>query len=295
MNTMGDHKIIDAMDVTASEALQSPTNELRLQLTTLLQHEANRFDPIRFRYIETMACRAATLPQSAALIIEKKAQQALENYQQDFNQAKTDALASTERISTRFPDAAKESQSLLSHNDFAAVKRLEAKLVRSEKQYANNRCALKTLTKQITQTASLSTESPKHRSFEDFLQQQEYDIISSIPDTETQPGNQNNKRLDDIPSVRRFRQSLEKISSEKRVVQAINEAPENPGPLNQHRLAIQSLSILRDLSPRYLSRFVSYTSTLQWLEQAGKKHASTTQKKNTDKSKPKVATRRKKQ
>lgn len=48
---------------------------------------------------------------------------------------------------------------------------------------------------------------------------------------------------------------------------AFNETPENPGPLNPETLAIKLLRQINHLSPAYISRYVPYFDTLQWLEQ----------------------------
>ena len=48
---------------------------------------------------------------------------------------------------------------------------------------------------------------------------------------------------------------------------AFNETPENPGPLNPEILAIKLLRQINDVSPAYISRYVGYFETLQWLEQ----------------------------
>ena len=48
---------------------------------------------------------------------------------------------------------------------------------------------------------------------------------------------------------------------------AFNETPENPGPLNPEILAIKLLRQINDLSPAYISRYVGYFETLQWLTQ----------------------------
>ena len=58
------------------------------------------------------------------------------------------------------------------------------------------------------------------------------------------------------------------LNADKVVNQALAEVPESAGPLNPQRLATRSLETMRDLSPHYLSRFVSYIDTLFWLEQA---------------------------
>ncbi len=43
--------------------------------------------------------------------------------------------------------------------------------------------------------------------------------------------------------------------------------PENAGPLNSHHLVHRSLLLMRDLSPEYLNRFMTYVDTLLWVDQ----------------------------
>ncbi len=74
----------------------------------------------------------------------------------------------------------------------------------------------------------------------------------------------------ELASVRRFRQTWQRIAAEDRVSQAVGRAPANAGPLNSHRLVLHSLELLRSLSPHYLNRFVSQVETLQWLEQTSR-------------------------
>lgn len=72
-------------------------------------------------------------------------------------------------------------------------------------------------------------------------------------------------RLDN-PRVEQFRQQLGKISVQKQVTQAIAQAPQNAGPINSHMLVLRSLGLMRDLSPDYLNRFMSYVDTLLILD-----------------------------
>jgi hypothetical protein len=72
----------------------------------------------------------------------------------------------------------------------------------------------------------------------------------------------------DLASVRRFRETWQRITAEDQVAEAVERGPANAGPLNSHRLALRTLGLLRDLSPDYLRRFLSHVETLQWLEQA---------------------------
>ena len=70
----------------------------------------------------------------------------------------------------------------------------------------------------------------------------------------------------DNPRVAQFRQQLGKISVQKQVTQAIAQAPQNAGPINSHMLVLRSLSLMRDLSPDYLNRFMGYVDTLLFLD-----------------------------
>jgi len=77
----------------------------------------------------------------------------------------------------------------------------------------------------------------------------------------------------ELKSMRYFRKTWSKLSVDKQLAQAIEQGPENAGPLNSHQLVLRSLSLMRDLSPAYLNRFMSYADALLWLEQADSKPA----------------------
>ena len=86
------------------------------------------------------------------------------------------------------------------------------------------------------------------------------------------PGHDDHGQADtEMASVRRFRETWSQYRVENQVVQAEGRGPENSGPFNSHRLVLQSLALMRGLSPDYLRRFLSHVETLQWLEQASEK------------------------
>lgn len=70
-----------------------------------------------------------------------------------------------------------------------------------------------------------------------------------------------------MKSVRRFSESWSKIAVQQQLDRAIGRAPEQAGPLNSHRLMLRSLTLMRDLSPDYLRRFLTQMETLLWLDQ----------------------------
>lgn len=56
-----------------------------------------------------------------------------------------------------------------------------------------------------------------------------------------------------------------------RVRNAIEQAPEDAGPMNAHRLVSLAMAEMQKLSPDYLNRLVKYTDTLMALEKLGRK------------------------
>lgn len=74
--------------------------------------------------------------------------------------------------------------------------------------------------------------------------------------------------LRELKSVARFRETWALISAEAEVDLAAFRAPSNAGPLNAHRLVLQALGQMRDLSPDYLRHCLSQVDTLMWLDQA---------------------------
>lgn len=69
------------------------------------------------------------------------------------------------------------------------------------------------------------------------------------------------------PPIQYFRNVWSRISTEKQVTQALDQAPKNAGPINSHMLVLRSLALMRDVSPDYLNRFVAYVDTLLSLDQ----------------------------
>lgn len=72
----------------------------------------------------------------------------------------------------------------------------------------------------------------------------------------------------ELRSLRYFRSTWSKLRVDQQLSHAYAQAPENAGPLNSHFLVLQSLSLMRDISPEYLEQFMSYVDALLWLEQA---------------------------
>ena len=72
----------------------------------------------------------------------------------------------------------------------------------------------------------------------------------------------------DLKSLRYFRSTWSRLSADRRLNQSQAKMPENAGPLNSQHLVHRAITLMRDVSPDYLNRLMSYVDTLSWIEQA---------------------------
>lgn len=71
----------------------------------------------------------------------------------------------------------------------------------------------------------------------------------------------------ELKTLAYFRSTWSRLSAEQRLTQSLEKVPENAGPLNSHHLVHRALTLMQDLSPGYLHRFMSYVDALLWLDQ----------------------------
>ena len=72
----------------------------------------------------------------------------------------------------------------------------------------------------------------------------------------------------ELKSVRQFRRTWSRLNADRQLSRALDQAPENAGPLNSHHLVLQTLKQMRAISPEYVEQFISWVDALLWLEQA---------------------------
>lgn len=82
----------------------------------------------------------------------------------------------------------------------------------------------------------------------------------------------------ELKTMRRDRATWAKLSAERQMTKAFAQRPHNAGPLNSHLLVLRAIEAMRELSPDYLNRFVSYADTLLWLDQADTRTSRSTRK-----------------
>jgi hypothetical protein len=72
----------------------------------------------------------------------------------------------------------------------------------------------------------------------------------------------------ELRTLRMFKSTWSKLSVEQQLTESLAKAPDNAGPLNSNLLVLRSLKLMRETSPAYLHRFMSYVDALLWLDQA---------------------------
>jgi hypothetical protein len=217
-----------------TDAPLDASTDFNAMIASLRAAGAGRFDPVHMRYLEAFAARAMAHHGSARHMLDAKLTQALVVFEERFVQARSDAAETVVRSIQQYPHAAGDLQRLLAAGDFKELQRYIATLKSSEQ------CAsLSALVRRLEQHAPENAEArlTEHS--------------ASRPELKT---------------VRNFRNTLSKLSVHKQVTQALEQAPKNAGPINSHMLVLRSLAMMRDISPDYLNRFMSYAETLLCLD-----------------------------
>ncbi|WP_198358838.1 DUF2894 domain-containing protein [Noviherbaspirillum autotrophicum] len=220
--------------------------EVDALIASLRAAGANRFDPTGWHYVEVLAKRAAAHQGSVRRILDARLVRALTALQARVERAQCDARETLARGVQQYPHAAADLQRLHDAGDVKGLRRLVATL------QANERCAsLGALVRQLEQ------HSPDH------AEAQREGIAG--PRSE-------------LKAIRNFRNTWAKLSVNKQVAQALEQAPKNAGPINSHMLVLRSLSLMRDISPDYLNWFMSYADTLLALDQGEKEKTASPKK-----------------
>jgi hypothetical protein len=199
---------------------------------------ADQFDPVRLRYIEVLAERAIAHQGSVKRMLDAKLAQALAAFKERFDLARCEANETVARSVQQYPHAANDLQRLFVAGDFKGLRRFIATLKAGEQS-----ASLRALVRQLEQR---SPENPDAR-------------------LEVNAGSRS-----ELKTIRNFRNTWSKLSVDNQVAQALKQAPKNAGPINSHMLVLRSLALMRDISPDYLNRFMSYANTLLCLDQCEK-------------------------
>ena len=197
---------------------------------------ADKFDPVRFHYLQALAHRANTHQESVKRILDGKLRQALMTFKQRFAHEQRLAKDAVERVSPQHPQAAASLQRLLKTGDFKGLRLCIATLEQNDQG-----TSLGDLVRHLVQQSAENVETG---------------LVGNVG---LRP---------ELRTARIFRSTWSKLSVDNRVTKALAQAPKNAGPINSHSLVLRSLALMRDISPDYLNRFTSFVDTLLCLEQS---------------------------
>jgi len=207
-------------------------------IASLRRAGVGRFDAVRLHYIEVLANRAAVHRGSVKRMLNAKLAQALATVQERFEQAQCACRERLARAVPQYPHAANDLQRLFDAGDFKGLQRLIA----------------------------LLETGAQHPSLGALVRELE---VSSFQKAEAHPQSGTGSPHE-LKTLRNFRNTWSRLSADRQVTRSLKQGPLNAGPINSHMLVLRSLALMRDISPDYLNRFMSYTDTLLWLEQCEK-------------------------
>ncbi|HEV2612084.1 MAG TPA: DUF2894 domain-containing protein [Noviherbaspirillum sp.] len=207
---------------------------------------ADRFDPVRLRYVEALARRAKEHGGTVGNVLQAKLVHELTAMTKRIDQAKREATKILDRSLQQYPLAAGELQQAYDAGDFKGLQRIIVTLT------SNQQCGA---------LAELVRE----------LEQQSPGPVDIRPE-------ENAGSAPELMTIRNFRNTWSKLSVDKQVAQALEQGPRNAGPINSHMLVLRSLALMREISPDYLNRFMSYTDTLLCLDLIEKEKPANTKK-----------------
>jgi hypothetical protein len=237
---------------------------LQARMAALEASGADRCDPVRFRYIKALASRSLAQTGAVAALVADNAASALAAYESELARARCAAALRVEEVATRHPEAAEQARALYDACEFSRLRRLAAGYQRPPATPA-----LAPLLHLLDARQQAAADDLHSGSSGELPRSEAAGAVGS-PLATTAGGPP--ATASELKAARYFREALQLQRADTLVSRITAEAPADSGPLNSQKLAIRSLAAMRDLSPAYLGRFVSYVDTLFWLESVGEKN-----------------------
>jgi hypothetical protein len=246
-----------------------PATDVTTLLTTLAAMRAeggHQLDPVRFRYLESLAGRLETAPKDVSGLLQGKLGQAVAEYRaRQTRQAP--ATPTTQVGGASAPSPARPFAAVYARRRAAASGGL---LVASGAAPAGEPpvSPLAALNRYIRLAARHGVgESPL---VSGEVGQGPGESAAAAPGTSPQSVGDGQRQT--LKSARRFSETWSKLQSAQLVDKALQRAPENAGPFNPHRLMVRAMVTMRDLSPDCLHRFMLHADALLKLEQIIAQH-----------------------
>ncbi|WP_181372961.1 DUF2894 domain-containing protein [Massilia glaciei] len=219
-----------------------PQSRLDALLASMRSQGGERFDAAGWHYLDTLARRAEVHEGSVRRMLEAKLERAAASFAERFAQARAAAAELLATTCEKHPQAADELQRLFAASDFKGLRYFRATLD------AREQCAA--LTGLVSQLEPALAGGPGHPPAHQATSRT---TVAGSPNLE-------------LKTVRESRATWARMSVDKQLSLAIQQAPKNAGPINSHMLILRSLAMMQEISPDYLGRFVSYVDALLLLD-----------------------------
>ena len=225
-------------------------------LAALRARGAAAFDPVRFCFIEALARRMATQSASVRQLLAGQLTRQLALFGARLDLAGADAGATLDRAVAQHPAAADRWRQRHAGDDFKRPARLAAALGAPA-----TASPLADLLRHIDRasaavTAVTAGQAPAPTAAPTGAAASP--VPNPVPNLPVE-----------LKALRFFGRSWARLSVDRQLSPSIARVPEQAGPLHSQRLVLRSLQLMREVSPDYLDRFMSYVDALMWLEQAG--------------------------
>ncbi|QYF93341.1 DUF2894 domain-containing protein [Massilia sp. PAMC28688] len=225
------------MDAAGSAAQE----DIAALLANLKDQGGPQFDGPGWHYLDVLSRRASHHQGSARGLLKAKLAQAAAAFAQRFAQARADAQEVLDGACLRYPHAATQLRGLYASSDYKGLRHLVASLGVREQGLA-----LAGLVSQLEPALIMTAgQGPTTRISTRGT--------ASLPPVE-------------LKTVRDARATWARLSVDRQLSMAMQQAPKNAGPINSHMLVLRALAMMQSISPDYMNRMVSYVDTLLALD-----------------------------
>jgi hypothetical protein len=233
-------------------------NDVQATLAAWREGGSQAFDPVRFRFIESLAERATACDGPARELLDARIRGLVDGYRDDLLAAGSAAGRGDQADALGAEPAAGVAATETATEALRAEPAAEAT--------ATDAIADVAATGHAAQDATGAAGFPD-ATLATLLAY----IAGRVPAQSADPVDREaaarRAAYPEIPDLDYFKKAWSLVSSDTQLRQSSEQVHENAGPLNSSRLVHQSLLLMRELSPGYLHQFLSYTDALSWMDQ----------------------------
>lgn len=237
-----------------SSATASTPQDHVARIAALQQAGAGKFDGARLYYLEVLLRRAVAQQGGARALLFEKLTTALDDFSSRFTAAQQRAAASLAAI-VKEGQPAEDIKRLYDSGDFHALHQALA-----DQSRQSSKMSLSALVHELEQHGHGPATTNTRTGVK---------VPASI-----QRSGATTVAAGELRTLRKFRSTWSRLSTDKRIAQALDQAPKNAGPANPHILILRSLELMQEISPDYLTRFITYADTLLSLEASEREKAA---------------------